>query len=624
MPFISVRKAKQRFSNIHKANNAVNAEQDSVHRLADRVEPDYKREFIMAVASGEDSINRAALNRAIENADVEASLTALGIEQFAVRTAGLGVLFSDITRRGAKNAERFLKPNIQRRFSFDPFSEVAARITRERSAALVANVTDETRLALETVLANARRQGLPTPQTGRLAANVLGLNQKQAIALSNLRFNLAEQGFKQEVIESRIREQSTRFLAQRAQTIARTESTAALNQARNLVWGQLQEQGLVEPVAEKQWITARDERVCFTKNTMITTPCGKRPIQNIKSGDKVRTRNGLQKVIQTSKKTLLKQFTFISAISSKGKGHHIFSTSDHPVFVNGEWREASQVIPGEKLVNVEGKKLKVIASITPNESVVATVYNLQVEDDPVYYANGILVHNCPICGPLDNETVPLTETFSSEVGALDSPPAHPNCFPADTMITMSSGKEKRIAEIIKGDLVKTETGINKVIGLSKRPYCGPVTFISTDKGTLILCTENHPFKDLASGQWVEAHKLQVGHKLGTFGGDSVILTVLNIIGEERCEHNPLWFYDSGGIDDYIQRSIFNILEGDHIDVYNFEVENDPSYYANGVLAHNCRCTITLRSDGTTGRRPAWKPEDQPEWKRREATRLFLP
>lgn len=50
------------------------------------------------------------------------------------------------------------------------------------------------------------------------------------------------------------------------------------------------------------------------------------------------------------------------------------------------------------------------------------VYNLQVEDVPEFYANGILVHNCPICGPLNGQP---EEFWRGDFP--DGPPAHPNC-----------------------------------------------------------------------------------------------------------------------------------------------------------------------------------------------------
>ncbi len=52
------------------------------------------------------------------------------------------------------------------------------------------------------------------------------------------------------------------------------------------------------------------------------------------------------------------------------------------------------------------------------------VYDLQVEDVPEFYANGILVHNCPICGPFDGQTI--TKYQRAFPGGY-FPPAHPNC-----------------------------------------------------------------------------------------------------------------------------------------------------------------------------------------------------
>lgn len=34
-----------------------------------------------------------------------------------------------------------------------------------------------------------------------------------------------------------------------------------------------------------------------------------------------------------------------------------------------------------------------------------TVYDLEIEGEHEFYANGLLVHNCPICAPLHNQIV---------------------------------------------------------------------------------------------------------------------------------------------------------------------------------------------------------------------------
>jgi hypothetical protein len=58
-----------------------------------------------------------------------------------------------------------------------------------------------------------------------------------------------------------------------------------------------------------------------------------------------------------------------------------------------------------------------------------TVYNLQVEDVPEYYANGILVHNCEICRPLHGQQRSLQSPGYAhpDTGALHLMPAHVRC-----------------------------------------------------------------------------------------------------------------------------------------------------------------------------------------------------
>lgn len=52
------------------------------------------------------------------------------------------------------------------------------------------------------------------------------------------------------------------------------------------------------------------------------------------------------------------------------------------------------------------------------------VYDIQVQDVPEFFANGFLVHNCPICAPLNGKRAALDATFD---GVVSNPPAHPRC-----------------------------------------------------------------------------------------------------------------------------------------------------------------------------------------------------
>ena len=47
------------------------------------------------------------------------------------------------------------------------------------------------------------------------------------------------------------------------------------------------------------------------------------------------------------------------------------------------------------------------------------VYDIKVDCEPEFYANGILVHNCPECAPMDGQHFPMDDD--------NVPPLHPNC-----------------------------------------------------------------------------------------------------------------------------------------------------------------------------------------------------
>lgn len=79
-----------------------------------------------------------------------------------------------------------------------------------------------------------------------------------------------------------------------------------------------------------QWWTAQDERVCFPENTMVLTRTGEHPIQNIKEGDFIKTRQGWNKVTGASKRLYSGPMTSIN-IGDRS----LSATSNHPIWKHG-------------------------------------------------------------------------------------------------------------------------------------------------------------------------------------------------------------------------------------------------------------------------------------------------
>ncbi len=267
MPFVSSKKVSQ-FSYDKADRLPTDLEQASLHRLGDRIEPEFSRQFQMAVNAAEDQVNGAELRRAIETQDLQRAEDAVGFPRFEAGLTALSAGYLDSVRRGSENAKRFLPPKIKGRFVFDPMTPAVTDFIRDKSAELVTLVSDETRQALKNSLLAAQRQGIHPRQAAIEIREMIGLTQRQTAALANLRGRLIAEGISQDRIAAQIKRQSARFLRQRGDNIARTETTRALNASRSLVWGQAQEKGLIDPVAVREWITARNENVCVVCGPM--------------------------------------------------------------------------------------------------------------------------------------------------------------------------------------------------------------------------------------------------------------------------------------------------------------------------------------------------------------------
>jgi len=224
----------------------------------------------------------------------------------------------------------------------------------------------------------------------------------------------------------------------RAELIGITEATRAYARGNEVLW---QKSGVVEG---KQWSTANDERVCFPAWTMVAATRGDMPIQRIRPGNCVRTRGGLYFVTATM--TRVYRGRMVQILTRRG---WLTCTANHPIWSVGEsdWIEAQRLREGQLLESNDGEDTEVLQVLLASVSG-EVVYNLEIEDVPEFYANGLLVHNCPICGPLGGLTMTdegadpasVDEQIARGVqanlgdkfvhpgtGMVFDPPAHPRC-----------------------------------------------------------------------------------------------------------------------------------------------------------------------------------------------------
>jgi hypothetical protein len=114
------------------------------------------------------------------------------------------------------------------------------------------------------------------------------------------------------------------------------------------------------------------------------------------------------------------------------------------------------------------------------------VYNIAVEEDESYIAEGVVTHNC---GPLEG-TVWALDEVGEKMGYPAASgirmPVHPNCVVGDTRIR----------------------GAGQIHGTSRRWYAGDMIRLTTEDGREVRCTPNHPL--LTPAGWQAAGSLRRG------------------------------------------------------------------------------------------------------------------
>lgn len=142
---------------------------------------------------------------------------------------------------------------------------------------------------------------------------------------------------------------------------------------------------------------------CLTKDTLVLTDKGEKPIIDIKVGDKVFTHKNCYKKVLASKKTGYKDIFEV-----KTKYTSVKCTKNHKFYVrvkindkelgNPQWIEAKDLNKDCYLAYV-GDLYPDVIEYMPLEEIIdlgqkEDVYDIEVEDAHSFIANNIIVHNC--------------------------------------------------------------------------------------------------------------------------------------------------------------------------------------------------------------------------------------
>jgi SPP1 gp7 family putative phage head morphogenesis protein len=159
---------------------------------------------------------------------------------------------------------------IDFKMKFDLTDPRAIAYAQVRSGASIRQINEYSRQAVAKVIQDGLRSNLSMEMVQAKIQKVVGLDSRQATALSSFYDKTIEDGTAKglslkdavERAEKLGDQYRDRLWKQRAARIARTEIATAANEGRALAWQEADNAGLIPDGTKKRWMTALDERTC--------------------------------------------------------------------------------------------------------------------------------------------------------------------------------------------------------------------------------------------------------------------------------------------------------------------------------------------------------------------------
>ncbi len=202
---------------------------------------------------------------------LEGSTTAMGAVLAAVSlNPQVFDTLTDMATAAGRTSWRMVLEEGRRRGTIGPFAVdfaridyVAGRWAAEHSAELVTFINEETRAELRALFARAPVEGVTVDQQARLIRQVVGLNERQGMAVVNRYNAMTGQWQRGELSWQQIERNTSRYVAEltreRALMIARTESRNAAIASTRASWQEAIDNGFIDPgEALQEWTLGPD------------------------------------------------------------------------------------------------------------------------------------------------------------------------------------------------------------------------------------------------------------------------------------------------------------------------------------------------------------------------------
>lgn len=221
--------------------------------------------FLRAIAETRGRIVLAEVTRALERADLAAAWAAIPWTDVgeSILLDALPSRYRDIYEAAARQAAAELAGVLGTAVRFDLLNPRAVDWIRQNAASQIRQFGAATERGIRALILRAFEDGIPPARLARMIRDTgIGLLGRQVRAVENARARLEESGeLTAAKIDARMERLSRRYLHQRTEMIARTESLRASNEGQRELWREAAEQGLLGPGTTMEWVATLDDRV---------------------------------------------------------------------------------------------------------------------------------------------------------------------------------------------------------------------------------------------------------------------------------------------------------------------------------------------------------------------------
>lgn len=270
---------------------------DWLLEIADQAAPLIRQRFLAAIQAIRGTVKEAALRDALDTGNVDEVMQVLGLAKDdlePLRPALLAPLNDTVAEAGAAALDA--TPALAAQggalaMRFDILNPHTVQAVRTYGFNLIQQISDDTRDGIRVIVANAMEFGGHPTEQARQIRSLIGLTESQADAVANFRA-LLEAGDRAALtrelrdrrfdgtldralgadstvdltpdqIERMVARYGERMLANRAETIARTETINAASIGTQNAWIQATESNLLDRAKVRQgWMVTPDDHLC--------------------------------------------------------------------------------------------------------------------------------------------------------------------------------------------------------------------------------------------------------------------------------------------------------------------------------------------------------------------------